>query len=221
MRKNKTLSWLAAITPALCLLLTYTAPCRLWNQFLAASTVSVSLWWVFMLAGNRHTSVSDPPQRASCWLGQRGWRHDSGYTCRPHGTLTLITIVYNRKTIDSHSHVFCEPAPPPTCQTVETTIWSRLLSHEWQKFPPSWHFLAKCKVVFLFFYQCDIRDSSSLYKVCEEVDCIFHTASYGMSGPEQVTSLHVPLTICSPSNHSEKSQRNRDCSEDVHRVHEL
>ncbi|XP_017277335.1 putative short-chain dehydrogenase/reductase family 42E member 2 [Kryptolebias marmoratus] len=36
------------------------------------------------------------------------------------------------------------------------------------------------------FYQSDIRDYSSLYKVCEGVDCIFHTASYGMSGPEQL-----------------------------------
>ncbi|KAM8723195.1 putative short-chain dehydrogenase/reductase family 42E member 2 isoform 1-T1 [Acanthopagrus schlegelii] len=41
------------------------------------------------------------------------------------------------------------------------------------------------------FYQCDIRDSSSLYKVCEEVDCIFHTASYGMSGPEQLRKEQV------------------------------
>ncbi|XP_037544296.1 putative short-chain dehydrogenase/reductase family 42E member 2 [Nematolebias whitei] len=36
------------------------------------------------------------------------------------------------------------------------------------------------------FYQSDIRDYSSLHKVCEGVDCIFHTASYGMSGPEQL-----------------------------------
>lgn len=35
--------------------------------------------------------------------------------------------------------------------------------------------------------QEDIRNYSSLYKLCEGVDCIFHTASYGMSGPEQVT----------------------------------
>uniref|UniRef100_A0A665V2Y2 Short chain dehydrogenase/reductase family 42E, member 2 n=1 Tax=Echeneis naucrates TaxID=173247 RepID=A0A665V2Y2_ECHNA len=40
------------------------------------------------------------------------------------------------------------------------------------------------------FYQSDIRDYPSLYKVCEGVDCIFHTASYGMSGPEQVISPH-------------------------------
>ncbi|KAM9394351.1 putative short-chain dehydrogenase/reductase family 42E member 2 [Pholidichthys leucotaenia] len=36
------------------------------------------------------------------------------------------------------------------------------------------------------FYQGDIRDYSSLYKVCDGVECIFHTASYGMSGPEQL-----------------------------------
>ncbi|XP_012681088.2 putative short-chain dehydrogenase/reductase family 42E member 2 [Clupea harengus] len=36
------------------------------------------------------------------------------------------------------------------------------------------------------FYQSDIRDYESLYKVCEGVDCIFHTAAYGMSGPEQL-----------------------------------
>ncbi|KAM4598293.1 putative short-chain dehydrogenase/reductase family 42E member 2 [Polymixia lowei] len=36
------------------------------------------------------------------------------------------------------------------------------------------------------FYQSDIRDYDSLYKMCEGVDCIFHTASYGMSGPEQL-----------------------------------
>ncbi|XP_026195234.1 putative short-chain dehydrogenase/reductase family 42E member 2 [Anabas testudineus] len=41
------------------------------------------------------------------------------------------------------------------------------------------------------FYQSDIRDYSSLYKVCEGVDCIFHTASYGMSGPEQLSKEQV------------------------------
>ncbi|XP_063760411.1 putative short-chain dehydrogenase/reductase family 42E member 2 isoform X2 [Eleginops maclovinus] len=41
------------------------------------------------------------------------------------------------------------------------------------------------------FYQGDIRDYSSLYKVCEGVDCIFHTASYGMSGPEQLRKEQV------------------------------
>uniref|UniRef100_A0A3Q4G566 Short chain dehydrogenase/reductase family 42E, member 2 n=1 Tax=Neolamprologus brichardi TaxID=32507 RepID=A0A3Q4G566_NEOBR len=41
------------------------------------------------------------------------------------------------------------------------------------------------------FYQSDIRDYSSLYKVCEGVDCMFHTASYGMSGPEQLRKEQV------------------------------
>ncbi|KAM3863892.1 putative short-chain dehydrogenase/reductase family 42E member 2 [Diretmus argenteus] len=41
------------------------------------------------------------------------------------------------------------------------------------------------------FYQSDIRDYASLYKVCDGVDCIFHTASYGMSGPEQLRKEQV------------------------------
>uniref|UniRef100_UPI0037E761CF putative short-chain dehydrogenase/reductase family 42E member 2 n=1 Tax=Semicossyphus pulcher TaxID=241346 RepID=UPI0037E761CF len=41
------------------------------------------------------------------------------------------------------------------------------------------------------FHQSDIRDYSSLHKVCEGVDCIFHTASYGMSGPEQLRKDQV------------------------------
>ncbi|XP_047214470.1 putative short-chain dehydrogenase/reductase family 42E member 2 [Girardinichthys multiradiatus] len=41
------------------------------------------------------------------------------------------------------------------------------------------------------FFQNDIRDYSSLHKVCEGVDCIFHTASYGMSGPEQLRKEQV------------------------------
>ncbi|CAG11417.1 unnamed protein product [Tetraodon nigroviridis] len=41
--------------------------------------------------------------------------------------------------------------------------------------------------------QTDIRDYASLYTLCEGVDCVFHTASYGMSGPEQeqVESVNV------------------------------
>uniref|UniRef100_A0A8C9RIQ2 Short chain dehydrogenase/reductase family 42E, member 2 n=1 Tax=Scleropages formosus TaxID=113540 RepID=A0A8C9RIQ2_SCLFO len=41
------------------------------------------------------------------------------------------------------------------------------------------------------FHQIDIRDYDSLYSVCNEVDCIFHTASYGMSGPEQLNKEQV------------------------------
>ncbi|XP_030645528.1 putative short-chain dehydrogenase/reductase family 42E member 2 [Chanos chanos] len=41
------------------------------------------------------------------------------------------------------------------------------------------------------FYQSDIRDYNSLSKVCAGVDCVFHTASYGMSGPEQLKKEQV------------------------------
>ncbi|XP_061606505.1 putative short-chain dehydrogenase/reductase family 42E member 2 [Phyllopteryx taeniolatus] len=41
------------------------------------------------------------------------------------------------------------------------------------------------------FYQSDIRDYSSLFHVCEGVDCVFHSASYGMSGPEQLRKEQV------------------------------
>ncbi|TSV28422.1 Short-chain dehydrogenase/reductase family 42E member 1 [Bagarius yarrelli] len=41
------------------------------------------------------------------------------------------------------------------------------------------------------FLQGDVRDYNTLYKVCAGVDCIFHTASYGMSGPEQLRKEQV------------------------------
>ncbi|XP_036408031.1 putative short-chain dehydrogenase/reductase family 42E member 2 [Megalops cyprinoides] len=41
------------------------------------------------------------------------------------------------------------------------------------------------------FNQGDIRNHDSLYEVCEGVDCVFHTASYGMSGPEQLKKEQV------------------------------
>ncbi|XP_061701236.1 putative short-chain dehydrogenase/reductase family 42E member 2 isoform X4 [Syngnathoides biaculeatus] len=41
------------------------------------------------------------------------------------------------------------------------------------------------------FYQADIRDYSALFHVCEGVDCVFHSASYGMSGPEQLRKEQV------------------------------
>uniref|UniRef100_A0A3B3HP33 Short chain dehydrogenase/reductase family 42E, member 2 n=1 Tax=Oryzias latipes TaxID=8090 RepID=A0A3B3HP33_ORYLA len=41
------------------------------------------------------------------------------------------------------------------------------------------------------FYQSDIRDYASLYKICEGVECVFHTAAYGMSGPEQLKREQV------------------------------
>ncbi|KAA0705199.1 putative short-chain dehydrogenase/reductase family 42E member 2 [Triplophysa tibetana] len=41
------------------------------------------------------------------------------------------------------------------------------------------------------FYQNDIRDFDALYKISAEVDVVFHTASYGMSGPEQLRKKQV------------------------------
>ncbi|XP_061830386.1 putative short-chain dehydrogenase/reductase family 42E member 2 [Nerophis lumbriciformis] len=41
------------------------------------------------------------------------------------------------------------------------------------------------------FYQKDIRDYSSLFDLCDGVDCIFHSAAYGMSGPEQLRKKQV------------------------------
>nr|XP_006004682.1 PREDICTED: putative short-chain dehydrogenase/reductase family 42E member 2 [Latimeria chalumnae] len=38
----------------------------------------------------------------------------------------------------------------------------------------------------VIFFQSDVRDREALYKACAGVDCIFHAASYGMSGPEQL-----------------------------------
>ncbi|KAM9783596.1 putative short-chain dehydrogenase/reductase family 42E member 2 isoform 2-T2 [Syngnathus typhle] len=41
------------------------------------------------------------------------------------------------------------------------------------------------------FHQSDIRDYLSLFDVCDGVDCVFHSASYGMSGPEQLRREQV------------------------------
>ncbi|KAM8843895.1 putative short-chain dehydrogenase/reductase family 42E member 2 isoform 2-T2 [Spinachia spinachia] len=38
---------------------------------------------------------------------------------------------------------------------------------------------------------CETPDGAVFYQVCEGVDCIFHTASYGMSGPEQLRKEQV------------------------------
>ncbi|XP_077389386.1 putative short-chain dehydrogenase/reductase family 42E member 2 isoform X2 [Festucalex cinctus] len=43
----------------------------------------------------------------------------------------------------------------------------------------------------VLFHQSDIRDYSSLFSLCEGVDCVFHCASYGMSGPEQLRKEQV------------------------------
>ncbi|XP_072453997.1 putative short-chain dehydrogenase/reductase family 42E member 2 [Notamacropus eugenii] len=49
------------------------------------------------------------------------------------------------------------------------------------------------------FIQGDIRDGEALYQACEGVDCVFHVASYGMSGAEklhkeQIESVNVAGT---------------------------
>ncbi|XP_016297320.1 putative short-chain dehydrogenase/reductase family 42E member 2 [Sinocyclocheilus anshuiensis] len=41
------------------------------------------------------------------------------------------------------------------------------------------------------FQQIDIRDYDALYKICAGVDVIYHTASYGMSGPEQLRRKQI------------------------------
>ncbi|MGH0161892.1 UNVERIFIED_CONTAM: hypothetical protein FKN15_042037 [Acipenser sinensis] len=41
------------------------------------------------------------------------------------------------------------------------------------------------------FLQSDIRDYGALYKVCDGVGCVFHVASYGMSGPEQLKKAQI------------------------------
>ncbi|XP_068102901.1 putative short-chain dehydrogenase/reductase family 42E member 2 [Hyperolius riggenbachi] len=41
------------------------------------------------------------------------------------------------------------------------------------------------------FVQGDIRDHKSLYKACEGVDCVFHVASFGMSGYQQLQKKQI------------------------------
>lgn len=36
-------------------------------------------------------------------------------------------------------------------------------------------------------FQADVRDEEALYRAFEGVDCVFHVASYGMSGAEKVS----------------------------------
>lgn len=40
---------------------------------------------------------------------------------------------------------------------------------------------------FSYVLQTDIRDYSAILAACEGADCVFHVASYGMSGTEQVS----------------------------------
>lgn len=35
--------------------------------------------------------------------------------------------------------------------------------------------------------QADVRDYDAIFAACEGADCVFHVASYGMSGREQVS----------------------------------
>lgn len=41
--------------------------------------------------------------------------------------------------------------------------------------------------VFSYVLQTDIRDYNAILAACEGADCVFHVASYGMSGTEQVS----------------------------------
>ncbi|KAG2455295.1 D42E1 reductase, partial [Polypterus senegalus] len=41
------------------------------------------------------------------------------------------------------------------------------------------------------FIQGDIRDYKTVYKASEDVDCVFHVASYGMSGPDQLKKQQI------------------------------
>lgn len=47
--------------------------------------------------------------------------------------------------------------------------------------------LISCANIFCCVLQTDIRDYSAVLAVCEGADCVFHVASYGMSGTEQVS----------------------------------
>lgn len=39
--------------------------------------------------------------------------------------------------------------------------------------------------------QADVRDEEALYRAFKGVDCVFHMASYGMSGAEKVGFSHI------------------------------
>ncbi|XP_016391986.1 putative short-chain dehydrogenase/reductase family 42E member 2 [Sinocyclocheilus rhinocerous] len=51
------------------------------------------------------------------------------------------------------------------------------------------------------FQQIDIRDYDALYRICAGVDVIYHTASYGMSGPEQLKKKQIEsVNVCGTDN---------------------
>lgn len=41
--------------------------------------------------------------------------------------------------------------------------------------------------IFSYVLQADVRDYDAVFAACEGADCVFHVASYGMSGREQVS----------------------------------
>lgn len=47
--------------------------------------------------------------------------------------------------------------------------------------------LISCPNIFSYVLQTDIRDYDAILAACEGADCVFHVASYGMSGLEQVS----------------------------------
>lgn len=50
--------------------------------------------------------------------------------------------------------------------------------------------------IFSYVLQADVRDYDALFAACEGADCVFHVASYGMSGREQVSSnSFVPFCV--------------------------
>lgn len=46
--------------------------------------------------------------------------------------------------------------------------------------------------------QADVRDEDALLRACEGVDCVFHVASYGMSGAEKVGPTDLESGLCLP-----------------------
>jgi hypothetical protein len=44
-------------------------------------------------------------------------------------------------------------------------------------------------------FQADVRDEEALYRTFDGVGCVFHVASYGMSGVEKVRPLHMHLEL--------------------------
>lgn len=108
-----------------------------------------SLW-----SGWKLTQVSDPPQRASCWLGHTGWRHESGFSCRPHGMLTLIITVFSRESYSFTTHARRECATHPCWQELQYTCAGIIkgVKRQWfNSFLKIFDFLTCTKYMFIFF----------------------------------------------------------------------